>query len=108
MHQKKILVTATTFPRWEKDTTPRFVYELSNKLASNFDVIVLAPHHKGTAKKEKNGKLEVRRFVYFKPEKLQKLCYEGGIIPNMKKSFLAKMKAPITMIKSQMMSFISS
>ena len=96
--EKKILVIATTFPRWENDTTARFVYELSERLASSYKIIVLAPHHKGAAKRETMGKLEVKRFVYFKPESLQKLCYEGGIIPNMKKSFLAKMQMPLLVI----------
>ncbi len=96
--EKKILVIATTFPRWKNDTTARFVYELSEKLTSSYKITVLAPHHKGAAKKETIGKVEVRRFAYFKPESLQKLCYEGGIIPNMKKSFLARMQMPLLII----------
>ena len=96
--EKKILVIATTFPRWENDTTARFVYELYERLASSYKIRVLAPHHKGEAKRETMGKVKVRRFAYFKPESLQKLCYEGGIIPNMKKSFLAKMQMPLLVI----------
>lgn len=93
--KKKVLVMSTTFPRWKNDTTPRFVYELSKRLASNYDITVLAPHHKNAAKNEKSGRIEIRRFVYFKPESLQKLCYNGGIIPNMQKSFLAKIQMPL-------------
>jgi len=93
--ENNVLVTTTTFPRWKDDATPRFVYELSEKLAAKYKVIVLAPHHKEALKKEKLGKVDVRRFAYFKPESLQKLCYNGGIIPNMESSFLAKMQMPL-------------
>lgn len=96
--EKKILVTATTFPRWKNDSNPRFVYELSERLAFKYKLIVLAPHHKGAAKKENMGKLEVVRFAYFKPESLQKLCYGGGIIPNMQKSLLARIQMPLLLI----------
>src|SRR3989338_11513882 len=96
--ENKVLVTTTTFPRWKDDSTPRFVYELSEKLAAKYNVIALAPHDKGALKKEKLGKVDVRRFAYFKPESMQKLCYNGGIIPNMKSNFLAKMQMPLLMI----------
>src|SRR3989338_2979345 len=91
----KVLAMASTFPRWENDTSPRFVYDLSERMSSKYDMIVLAPHHEGALKKEKMGSLDVRRFAYFKPESLQKLCYGGGIIPNMKSSFLARMQMPL-------------
>lgn len=104
MQNEKILVLATTFPRWKNDSTPRFVYDLSDRVATKYNVIVLAPHYEGAAKKEKIGKLDIRRFVYFKPETLQKLCYDGGVIPNMKKSFFARTQLPLLIISE----FISS
>lgn len=96
--EKKSLVIASTFPRWRDDSTPRFVYELSERLASYCKIIVLAPHYNGALKKEIMGKVDVRRFVYFKPESMQKLCYGGGIIPNMKSSWLAKIQMPLLII----------
>ena len=93
--ENKVLVITSTFPRWKNDATPRFVYDLSDRLASGYDIIVLAPHYHKAAKKENIGKLKVRRFVYLKPELMQKLCYEGGMIPNMKKSLLAKIQMPL-------------
>lgn len=98
MNKGKILVLASTFPRWKNDATPRFVYDLSNRIASNYDIIALAPHDRGALKKEKLGNVDVRRFAYFEPESMQRLCYNGGIIPNMKSSFLAKMQMPLLMI----------
>ena len=96
--EKKILVIASTFPRWKNDSSPRFVYDLSENLGSKYKIIVLVPHYRDAKKKEIMGKLEVRRFAYFKPESLQKLCYGGGIIPNMKHSFLAKMQMPLLIL----------
>jgi hypothetical protein len=68
MQYKKILILTTTFPRWKNDTTPRFVYDLSTRLASKYKITVLAPHYKGASKKEVMENLGVRRFAYFKPE----------------------------------------
>jgi len=104
--EKKILVIATTFPRWNNDSTPRFVYDLSNRLTSSYNIIVLAPHHKNAKKKETMGKLQIKRFVYFKPEILQKLCYDGGIIPNMRSSFLAKIQMPLLIISEFFASYM--
>ena len=105
MPQKKILVTTTTFPRWKNDTTPTFVYDLSERLSSKYNVIVLAPHYIGAKKNERINNLEVRRFAYFKPESLQKLCYNGGIIPNMKSSLLALIQMPFLIISEFIFSY---
>ena len=104
MGNGRILVLTTTFPRWDNDSTPRYVYDLSKRLAYKFRIIVLAPHHYRAKKMETYGKLSIRRFSYFKPERLQKLCYDGGIIPNMKESFFARVQLPLLIISE----FISS
>ncbi len=94
----KVLVTTTTFPRWKEDNTPRFVFDLSNGLARKFDINVLAPHAPNAKKLEKIGKLTINRFVYFFPKSLQKLCYDGGIVSNIKKSLLAKLQVPFLLL----------
>lgn len=92
---KNILVLSSTFPRWKDDTTPGFVYELSGRLArKGRKIIVLAPHAYGSAKVEKLGSIEIRRFQYFIPSKLQKVAYGAGIIPNVRGSLLAKLQVP--------------
>lgn len=92
---KNILILSSTFPRWKGDTTPCFVYELSDRLARNGrKIIVLAPHAYGSDKAEKLGNMEIRRFQYFIPSKLQKIAYGAGIIPNVRGSFLAKLQVP--------------
>ena len=94
----KVLVIATTFPRWANDTTPGFVHDLSARLAGKYGIIVLAPHYRNARKRESMDGMDVRRFAYFKPESMQKLCYDGGIIPNMKKSFLARLQMPLLLL----------
>src|SRR3989344_3251708 len=96
---KTVLVTATTFPRWANDTEPGFVFELSRLLAKKgHNIVVLAPHYPGAKKFELMGDLKVYRFPYFYPLRYQRLCYEGGILENMKKSFLAKVQAPFLLV----------
>lgn len=93
---KNILVLSSTFPRWRGDTTPSFVYELSSRLAGKGrKIVVLAPHAYGSAKAEKLDGMEIRRFQYFIPAKLQKVAYGAGIIPNVRGSLLAKLQVPL-------------
>ena len=94
MKKGNILVVATTFPRWKNDPEPSFVYDLSKRLAQTYDVTVLVPHYPGAKKYEVMEGMKVHRFVYFIP-KYERLCYDGGIIPNMKAGFLAKMQMPL-------------
>jgi glycosyltransferase involved in cell wall biosynthesis len=81
--KKKILVISSTFPRWENDHEPPFVYELSRQFTKKYDVHVLAPHAAGSLNHETLGDLSVHRFRYA-PERLEKLAYNGGISTNLK------------------------
>ncbi len=97
--QLKILVLATTFPRWNSDTTPAFVYELSIRLQQKgYQIIVLAPHHDGAKKFEIWDGMEIHRFRYFWPYKYQKVAYNGGIISNLGKSWIAWIQLPFFLI----------
>lgn len=99
----RVLVTATTFPRWKKDTEPEFVFLLSKLLAKHHDISVLVPHHFRAKSFEYMDKLKVYRFTYFYPAKFQRLCYDGGIRPNIKKSWLARIQVltmPISFLLS--------
>lgn len=98
-NSKRVLVIATTFPRWQNDIRPAFVYELSKRLQNNgFEIVVLAPHHKGAEKFEIMDGMRVYRFPYFWPAKYQKLVYGGGILPNLKQSNLAKIQVPFMVL----------
>ena len=61
----KVLVLTSTFPRWKNDTTPPFVFELEKRLSKDFEIHILAPHHKGAKKEEIMEGLHVHRFQYF-------------------------------------------
>jgi glycosyltransferase involved in cell wall biosynthesis len=94
MPRRRILVVTSTFPRWEGDSTPRFVHDLAVATSSEFDVTVLAPHHPGARRRERMGPLDVRRFAYFAPSAAQRLCYDGGILPKLEASRLARVQLP--------------
>jgi glycosyltransferase involved in cell wall biosynthesis len=85
----KLLVLASTFPRWEGDTEPRFVESLSYELAATFDVVVLAPHCRGAARQEllSSGEreLEVHRYRYCL-DALETLAYDGGILSRVRRN----------------------
>jgi glycosyltransferase involved in cell wall biosynthesis len=83
--RKRVLVLASTFPRWANDTEPPFVFNLSRRLVDRFDVTVLAPHAAGSKQAETMDGLVVRRFRYFWPAGLEKLAY-GGMLPNLKRN----------------------
>ena len=87
-----ILVTATTFPRWKGDSEPGFVFYLSRLLAKKHTVTCLVPWHPGAKLEEEMDGVTVVRFKYFFG--FERLCYDGGILANMKKSFLAKLQPP--------------
>jgi len=97
MNKEKVLIIATTFPRWENDTEATFVKDLCIEISKEFEVHVLVPHYKGLKFKEKVGNLYMHRFPYFYPYKYQKLAY-GGILPNLKKNPLLFLQAPFLFI----------
>jgi len=73
-----LLIITSTFPRWQDDHEPPFVYELARRLTDRFAVTVLAPHAPGATRREQMDGVDVRRFRYA-PDRFEKLAYEGGI-----------------------------
>ena len=84
MGKKKLLVTASTFPRWGGDTEPRFVYDLCHAMRDEFDITVLVPAAPGAQDCEEMGGLHVERYHYFPIHKWETLCYPGAIVPRIK------------------------
>lgn len=80
----RLLVTASTFPRWEGDTEPRFVLDLCKSLAKKFDVMVLVPACPGAKEKESIEGIRVCRYHYFPVHRWETLCYPGAIVPRIK------------------------
>lgn len=92
--KNKLLVTASTFPRWEEDTEPRFVLDLCKALAEYFDVTVLVPWAIGAKKREKLEGVEVIRYHYFPIHRFETLCYPGAIVPRIKEKKLRVLLVP--------------
>ncbi|MBB1117750.1 glycosyltransferase [Stenotrophomonas sp. W1S232] len=79
----RLLVLASTYPRWAGDHEPGFVHELSKRLASDFKVTVLCPHAPGTSTSENLDGVEVVRYRYA-PRALETLVNDGGIVTNLR------------------------
>lgn len=78
-------MVTSVLPRWPGDATPPFVEHLAASLVEEgCEVLVLAPHAKGAARRKVHRGIRVHRFRYFWPFGLQKLCYEGGILVNLR------------------------
>lgn len=82
--KKKLLITASTFPRYEGDTEPRFILDLAKELNKYYDVTVLAPSDVNAAGKEIIEGISVERYRYFPIHSLETLCYPGAIVPRIK------------------------
>ena len=80
---KRILVTTSTFPRWENDVEPSFVFELCRRLKENYRIHVLAPHAPGALLEEQFDTIQVTRYRYFF-NGWERLAYQGGILANLK------------------------
>lgn len=79
----RVLVVTSTFPRWEKDNEPPFVFELCRGMSCEFDIQVLAPHAPKTKVRETMDGLNIFRYRYCF-EMAELLAYGGGIMANLK------------------------
>jgi glycosyltransferase involved in cell wall biosynthesis len=80
----RVLVSTSTFPVRPDDGLPRFVHDLAAALAGEDEVWALAPHAPGAPRRERLGALEVERFTYFWPPRLQRLAYGSGMRENLR------------------------
>lgn len=79
----RVLVLASTYPRWKGDPEPAFVHELARRLVQAFEVTVVCPHADGAAVEEVIDGVHVRRFRYA-PRRLETLVNDGGIPANLR------------------------
>ena len=82
--KKKLLVTGSTFPRWEGDTEPRFILDYAKAMTEYYEVHVLVPMAPGATEYEVMEGVFVHRFHYFPIHKWETLCYPGAIVPRIK------------------------
>ncbi|MCL7488659.1 MAG: glycosyltransferase [Desulfobulbaceae bacterium] len=81
----RLLVLTSTFPRWSEDTDPPFVYELSKRLAADFEVFVHTPHYPGSKTHEIVDNITVHRFRYCLAP-FEKLAGSSGILPTLQRN----------------------
>lgn len=96
--KKKLLVTASTFPRYDGDSEPRFVLDLCKELNQYFEVTVLVPAAIGAAKEEVLEGVKVIRYHYFPIKKYETLCYPGAIVPRIKEKKVRVLLVPFLFI----------
>lgn len=92
--KKKLLVTASTFPRWEGDTEPRFVLDLASHMTDEYDVTALVPAAPGAKDTEILDGVKVIRYHYFPIHKWETLCYPGAIVPRIKEKKIRVLLVP--------------
>ena len=97
---KHVLITASTFPIRPDDGVPRFVLDLAQALTKRGRVTVLAPDAPGAELRERLGDVDVQRFSYFVPRKLQRLAItnQRSMRDSMRESWLAKLQVPLFML----------
>ncbi len=91
----RILSVATTHPRFAGDSEPSYVLAVNRELVGlGHQVTALLPHARGAAVSEIVDGVRIERFRYFLPASLQRLCYNGGILPNLRRSWWARLNLP--------------
>src|SRR3989338_2381257 len=98
----KILVLSPSYPRHEKDSRVPFVRASFKEIAKTEDVTVITSSAPETKKfSQIMDNVEIHRFRYFFPQKLQDLTYtgSGGMLESYKKSRMAFIRVSCNTIK---------
>ena len=95
MSAGRILCVTSSLPRWAGDKSTPFVLHLAQDLqALGWRVDLLAPHSPDAATTEVLDGVQVERFRYLWPSRLQTVCYEGGALANLRNRPRDKLKLP--------------
>ena len=90
-----ILMTTSVLPRWPGDATPPFVLNLAEDLVQlGCRVTVLAPHSPGAARRERVNGVQIERYPYLWPHRLQSLCYQSGTLVRLRGNRLRALQLP--------------
>ena len=81
----RLIVLASTYPRWKDDHEPSFVHELARRMTDRFDVFAVVPHARGALAREVLDGVSVVRYRYA-PAALETLVNDGGIVTNLRQS----------------------
>ena len=98
MDKKRLLVTGSTFPRWEGDTEPRFILDYASAMTEYYNVVALVPMAPGAKTEEVMNGVKVKRFHYFPIHKWETLCYPGAIVPRIKEKKVRILLVPFLLI----------
>jgi glycosyltransferase involved in cell wall biosynthesis len=92
----RILSIATTYPRRRNDSEPAFVHALNRMLVHRgHRVTALVPHAPGARHREVYDGVVIKRFVYAVPFSLETVCYNGGIMPNLRADVRTRLLLPL-------------
>lgn len=78
----KLLITATTYPRYKGDTIPGFVHDFAKKMAKEpevSEVHVLVPHAEGVATHEVMDGVYIHRYRYWFTARGESITYGGAV-----------------------------
>jgi glycosyltransferase involved in cell wall biosynthesis len=90
---RSVLFVTTSFPRFCGDFAGSFVFRFAKYLVSDgVQVTVLAPGVSGYPTTDALEGVQIYRFPYFYPPKLQRLAYAGGMPANLCRTWLAKVQ----------------
>jgi glycosyltransferase involved in cell wall biosynthesis len=81
----RLVILASTYPRWTDDHEPSFVHELARRLTGSFEVVAVVPHAPGAATREVLDGVDVRRYRYA-PAVAETLVNDGGIVTNLRRA----------------------
>lgn len=87
-----VLITTSTLPLSSQDVQPRFVLDLAEGLARECQVTVLAPDAPASLKRDRWQQVDILRFSYFWPRRLQRLAYGAGMRENLRRNPLARVQ----------------
>jgi len=99
INKMRVCFLTTSYPLYPGDYSGIFIFELAkNLLFQDVEVEVVAPHDNGCKTHEVTSGITVYRFRYFYPTSLEQLAYRGGIVPHLRKSFIAKLQLPFFLL----------
>src|SRR5690606_38138575 len=93
----RILVLASTYPRFRNDHEPIFVQNLCQELTQEFEVDVLVPHAPNIPRRERQDGVNIYRYRYA-PQSMEQLAYDAGILMNLKRKKWTGLLVPLFML----------
>lgn len=91
-----VAILSTSFPRWEDDFQGQFIFDVARlQIGLGDHIEVVAPHTADALRRQELSGIKVRRFSYMLPYSLERICYGGGLIQNLKNSWIARLTLPI-------------